>query len=398
MKSLLSLLLSFLFLTGFAQLSRRDQIVPVTRNQTIIITKSLEARFTADVTQGTTPLTVKFTDQSTGNPTSWKWTFGDGDSSLMQNPDHVYMAPGIYTVKLTISDGTSGFALEKKDYIRATENLSNCDTLRYPLPEPLTYYYIPGNGYVTGNNSYGDKAISDFFESTQINLLITGMICEFSIAKQASGNNEKIPVTIWNADASTGKPGTVLAADTILLSNLVNDVANAKVTNIDFKNPVSTDASFSMGIMLPVIAGDTLCLWSTSTGKLPVNTTWMLQSNNEWESAKALWTPSGGPDFIISSAIYPKICLLEGTDKTAIPVPFAIWPNPAGDVISIVNQQGINTASTYSITDMNGKKLLKGNIADSISTLVDISQLKSGIYIVHFNSKSSSFSTKLVVK
>jgi PKD repeat protein len=398
MKLILSILLSVIVLTTFAQHGREDQLIPVTKPTTSPTLKSLEAKFTADVTEGPAPLTVTFTDESTGNPTSWKWTFGDGDSSLLQNPVHIYQSADTYTVKLSISDGTNGFALEKKDYIKVNISYENCDTLRFPLPEPLTYYMIPGKGYVTGNNSYGDKAICDFFQSTQTNLLITGMICEFSKAKQASGNNEKVPIIIWNADASTGKPGTVLASDTILLSNLVNDVANAKFTNIDFKNPVSTDASFSMGIMLPVIAGDTVCLWSTSTGKLPVNTTWIQQSNNEWESAKALWTPSGGPDFIISSAIYPKICLVEGTDKTAIPVPFAIWPNPAGDVISIVNQQGISTASTYSITDMNGKKLLKGNIADSISTLVDISQLKSGIYIVHFNSKSSSFSTKLVVK
>jgi hypothetical protein len=178
----------------------------------------------------------------------------------------------------------------------------------------------------------------------------------------------------------------------------VNDVANTRITNVDFKNPVQPGSSFSMGIMLPVITGDTVCLWSTSTGKLPVNTTWIQQSNNEWESAKVLWTPSGGPDFIISTAIYPKICLLEGTDKTAIPVPFAIWPNPAGDVISIVNQQGINTVSSYAITDMNGKELIKGRITDSVCTLVDISTLKPGVYIIRFTGKSTLLSTKLVVK
>jgi hypothetical protein len=150
--------------------------------------------------------------------------------------------------------------------------------------------------------------------------------------------------------------------------------------------------------MLPVIQGDTVCFWSTSTGKLPVNTTWILQSNNEWESAKALWTPSGGPDFIISSAIYPKICLLEGTDKTVTPIPFAIWPNPASDLISIVNQQSKNTFTTYAITDMNGKEFLKGKITDSVSTLVNISTLKPGVYIIQFTGKSSIFSTKLVVK
>ena len=398
MKLIFSLLFTVLAASAFTQQRSHDQLIPVSKPTSSPTFKSLEAIFTADVTEGSAPLSVTFTDQSTGNPTSWKWTFGDGDSSLLQNPVHIYQSTGSYTVKLSISDGTNGFALEKKDYIRVYVSYDNCDTLRFPLPEPLTYYMISGKGYVTGNNSYGDKAICDFFENAQSNLVITGMICEFSKARQAAGNNEKIPVRIWNADASTGKPGTVLATDTILLSTLVNDVANAKVTNIDFKNPVSTAASFSMGIMLPVIQGDTVCFWSTSTGKLPVNTTWILQSNNEWESAKALWTPSGGPDFIISSAIYPKICLLEGTDKTAIPVPFAIWPNPAGDVISIVNQHGINTVSSYAITDMNGKELLKGNITDSISTMVDISTLKPGVYIIRFTGKSTLLSTKLVVK
>jgi PKD repeat protein len=398
MKLIFSLLFTVLAVSAFTQQRSHDQLIPVSKPTSYPTFKSLEAIFTADVTEGNAPLTVSFTDQSTGNPTSWKWTFGDGDSSLLQNPVHIYQSTGSYTVKLSISDGTNGFALEKKDYIRVNVSYDNCDTLRFPLPEPLTYYMIAGKGYVTGNNSYGDKAICDFFETTQTNLVITGMICEFSKARQAAGNNEKIPVRIWNADASTGKPGTVLATDTILLSTLVNDVANAKVTNIDFKNPVSTAASFSMGIMLPVIQGDTVCFWSTSTGKLPVNTTWIQQSNNEWESAKTLWTPNGGPDFIISTAIYPKICLLEGTDETVIPIPFAVWPNPASDVISIVNQQSNSTFTTYAITDMNGKEFLKGDITDSISTLVDISTLKPGIYIIQFIGKSSIYSTKLVVK
>ena len=398
MKLIFSLLFTVLAFSAFAQQPRQDQLIPVSKPISSPALKSLEAKFTADVTEGSAPLTVTFTDQSTGNPTSWKWTFGDGDSSLLQNPVHIYQSAGTYSVKLSISDGTNGFALEKKDYIKVNISYTNCDTLRFPLPEPLTYYMISGKGYVTGNNSYGDKAICDFFENMQANLVITGMICEFSKAKQAAGHNEKIPVRIWEANATTGKPGAIMATDTVLLSTLVNDVANTRITNVDFKNPVQPGGSFSMGIMLPVIAGDTVCLWSTSTGKLPVNTTWILQSNNEWESAKVLWTPSGGPDFIISTAIYPKICLLEGTDKTAIPVPFAIWPNPAVDVISIVNQQGINTVSSYAITDMNGKDLLKGNITDSINTLVDISTLKPGVYIIRFTGKSTLLSTKLVVK
>ncbi len=398
MKSLFTFLLSAAILSGYAQQSRHDQLNPVARQFQTTSPKSLEAKFTADVTQGSAPLTVQFTDQSTGNPTSWKWTFGDGDSSLVQNPVHIYQSEGLYTVKLTISDGTNGFALEKKDYIRANLSLGNCDTLRFPLPEPLTYYIIPGKGYVTGNNSYGDKAICDYFENTQPNLVITGMICEFSKAKQAAGNNEKIPVKIWNTDGSSGNPGLTLVSDTLLLSSLVNDVTNNKYSTIDFAVPVQPGGSFYMGIQLPVLTGDTLCLWSTSLGKLPVNTTWILQNNNKWESAQILWTTQGEPDFIISCAIYPKICLLNSVENKEIQVPFAIWPNPAKEFITIVNQQGMQDNFLYSVFDISGKELLKGSLSDTLSTMIDVRMLKPGIYIVHIKGKKAVFSTRLVVR
>jgi hypothetical protein len=64
----------------------------------------LAASFTSG---GVTPLTVKFTDTSTGNPTAWAWDFGDGNTSPLQNPVNTYQAPGTYTVTLTASNGAS---------------------------------------------------------------------------------------------------------------------------------------------------------------------------------------------------------------------------------------------------------------------------------------------------
>ncbi|NIM51496.1 MAG: PKD domain-containing protein, partial [Gemmatimonadales bacterium] len=52
-------------------------------------------------TTGTEPLTVSFTDLSTGSPTSWSWDFGDTGTDAVQNPSHTYTAAGSYTVSLT---------------------------------------------------------------------------------------------------------------------------------------------------------------------------------------------------------------------------------------------------------------------------------------------------------
>ena len=60
------------------------------------------AAFSASQEPGT--LKVDFSDTSTGSPSSWSWTFGDGATSSQQNPSHTYSAAGDYTVSLTASN------------------------------------------------------------------------------------------------------------------------------------------------------------------------------------------------------------------------------------------------------------------------------------------------------
>jgi PKD repeat protein len=50
---------------------------------------------------------VQFSDQSSGNPDSWAWTFGDGAKSTVQSPAHTWAAPGTYTVTLVARRGLS---------------------------------------------------------------------------------------------------------------------------------------------------------------------------------------------------------------------------------------------------------------------------------------------------
>ena len=46
--------------------------------------------------------TVQFIENSSENPTYWKWDFGDGSTSTLQHPWHVYQEPGQYTVSLVV--------------------------------------------------------------------------------------------------------------------------------------------------------------------------------------------------------------------------------------------------------------------------------------------------------
>jgi photosystem II stability/assembly factor-like uncharacterized protein len=73
--------------------------------------------FSVSKTSGTVPLAVQFTDLTTGSPTLWKWSFGDGDTSVAQHPSHTYLTPGLYDVSLAASNSTSSKVLFKTRYI-----------------------------------------------------------------------------------------------------------------------------------------------------------------------------------------------------------------------------------------------------------------------------------------
>ena len=65
------------------------------------------ASFSYSPISGNAPLSVKFTDTSMG-ATSWHWDFGDGASSIAQNPVHTYAIAGHYTPCLFISGSGIG--------------------------------------------------------------------------------------------------------------------------------------------------------------------------------------------------------------------------------------------------------------------------------------------------
>jgi len=83
------------------------------------------ANFEAEPTTGTTPLTVQFTDMSSGeNIQNWEWDFdNDGTiDSYEQNPEYTYQDTGSYSVKLKIYYGPLEDGIIKTNYILVTEN------------------------------------------------------------------------------------------------------------------------------------------------------------------------------------------------------------------------------------------------------------------------------------
>ncbi|MBS1564428.1 MAG: PKD domain-containing protein [Bacteroidetes bacterium] len=84
-----------------------------------------------------TPYNYGFRNYSIG-ATSWTWDFGDGQSTQVENPSHVFAAPGYYNIRLTVTNGTCTHTTvypariidEKADFTASATSVCRGDTIQ----------------------------------------------------------------------------------------------------------------------------------------------------------------------------------------------------------------------------------------------------------------------------
>lgn len=82
-----------------------------------IVSQQIEAGFTADIRKGPNPLTVQFTNTSTGKYTDLIWDFGDGETSVEENPVHTFTSADMFDVQLIAYSETDADTLLQENYI-----------------------------------------------------------------------------------------------------------------------------------------------------------------------------------------------------------------------------------------------------------------------------------------
>jgi predicted outer membrane repeat protein/parallel beta-helix repeat protein len=83
----------------------------------LIVQLQLFVDFFAFPSSGLKPLQVQFVNDSDPAANQWNWSFGDGDSSNVKNPLHLYDSVGVFDVTLYVSDGQAFNTQTKNSYI-----------------------------------------------------------------------------------------------------------------------------------------------------------------------------------------------------------------------------------------------------------------------------------------
>lgn len=140
--------------------------------------RSLNAGFVASINSPCLGQTVQFNDLSTGNATSWTWSFPGGtpSSSTLQNPTVVYNTSGSFNVTLTVGNGTTTNSISKTSFITTSGNA-------IPLVEGFENTTFPPDGWsnvdaladgktwtrTTATSGFGSSTASMLYENYSLN-------------------------------------------------------------------------------------------------------------------------------------------------------------------------------------------------------------------------------------
>jgi len=179
-------------------------------------TMHLTAYFTATITNTQNSTQVQFHQHCSGNPDSYLWNFGDGQTSTEPNPYHIYYTPGLYTVTLTVYKNG-----ESDSYSQTIEALFN--TQIHLTLDGSPYYYSATLAISEGSSLIIDNGVMVNF-GPQAGLEVWGSI-------SATG-------ATFSGSETEGWKGIVLHSPVSPVAfnncNIYNAVVGLKIINSSF--------------------------------------------------------------------------------------------------------------------------------------------------------------------
>jgi len=266
------------------------------------------AEFTASNTNICEGDDVTFNDLSTNTPTSWSWSFPGGtpSTSTAQNPTVAYNTAGTYTVVLTATNAGGNDTETKTGYVVVNDCSSGpqtCDTINNLNNGNILLYTSSGGGYVAGQNEYSDAAKADYFTyAISGGETLSGAYFGFGAAVDGTGSST-VTFKVWEGTSSG--PTNVLATTTVPISDIIADISGGVSTYVDFGGiALPSSGEFFVGLDLDYSNGDTVALYTNTSGETSPATAWEQWSDNNWYT----YDDNQSWGLAVAHFIFPVIC------------------------------------------------------------------------------------------
>lgn len=390
------------------------------------------AMFTANDTIFCDSGTVAFMDHSI-DADQFLWYFGDGDSSNVQYPTHLYGQPGLYTVQLTVSDSASGLdtSSTRIQYIRVYHT---------PLPILAT---SPNDSICFGQSALitADTAAIYSWSSSET----TQSISVFSSGDYwatvsntqfaaCSTITDTVHITVMPLPAiNLGSDTTICEGNQILLDasgtgSVYNWSTGSTATSVTVNNPgaywVAVTSSFGCQKSDTIVVGiDSLPLagftYNANGAIISFTDNSLYALSWYWDFGDGNYSSQQNPIYVFGSAgtytvtlIVSNACdsdtitdiiIITGTEINAKgDNQMFVYPNPASDFVNIKYTIANAGEVTIDIINVNGELVAPVLNTDSApgtvhTATLNVTDLADGVYLVRMKSGDTQSATRLVI-
>ncbi len=305
-----------------------------------------------------TGFNVQFSDISSSSPSAWAWTFGDGGTSTLQNPSHLYAAPGTYNVCL-ITTNTCG-------------SDTTCQSVTVCAQPVSIFTFTTNQSSATFTNTSTNGTTSFWSFGDGVN------------STQAS------PTHVYPS------PGTYTAClvtynacytDTLCLTVTICPLPLPSF-NVAPNNFIYAFTDITPGV-------NTAWAWTfgdggTSTVQNPTHT---YAANGTYNVCLEV-TNSCGNDSSCQTLVVNVVGVADGLDGS-----LQLWPNPARNQLKVSLLLPGSSALDILVRDMAGRLVHQHHVqvaAGTWSTQMDISSLAAGMYMLEIQGQDLHAMRKFV--
>ncbi len=194
-------------------------------------------------------LTVDFYDESLDNPSSWLWTFGDGNFSTDQFPTHTYSNAGSYTVSLEATNSHGSSTEEKIGYITVADGsvtAANCNPTSTNAGNfGFTVYNVSFNGIDNSTASITNTAYTDY-TCTHVTTVVENTVYVLSVSLNAIGSTYDEECEVW---IDYNDDGVFAASEQVMDVTQANGDAGAITANVTIPTTAVTDKVLRMRVV-----------------------------------------------------------------------------------------------------------------------------------------------------